>query len=59
MFFVEAKLEMAVEEKMTPIAKVGMGRGRRQSQRDMGPFKHDVWISLGFYGTLLYSNLRY
>ena len=37
MFFVEAKLETAVEEKMTPIAKVGgMGRGRRQSQRDMG-----------------------
>ena len=36
MFFVEGKLETAVEEKMTPIAKVGMGRGRRQSQRDMG-----------------------
>ena len=36
MFFVEAKLETAVEEKMTPIAKVGMGPGNRQSQRDMG-----------------------
>ena len=36
MFFVEGKLEMAVEEKMTPIAKVGMGRGEWQCQRDIG-----------------------